>query len=193
MHVLRSRDHTRMPWKNGGGETIEMIVSPDGASLDAFDWRISMARVDTDGPFSVFPNVDRTLSVIAGAGLSLVFEDRTVTLDRLSEPLGFSGDAQVSSMLVSGAIEDLNVMTRRGRCDHRVTRHSLVRKTVLEWRGDICVVIAIGSPIDVQVESDTVTLAPCDAVVLAAGDARELMVTPHDDADVFAVEISHAT
>ena len=84
-------------------------------------------------------------------------------------------------------------MTRRGRCDHRVTRHSLAGPRVLQWRGDICVVVAIDGPIDVQVRNETVTLAPTDAVVLAAGDARDFTATPHDNADVFAIEIWHAT
>ncbi|WP_171524369.1 HutD family protein, partial [Acinetobacter baumannii] len=49
MHVIRSRDYRRMPWKNGGGETTEIIVQPTGASLDDFDWRFSMARVGSSG------------------------------------------------------------------------------------------------------------------------------------------------
>ena len=193
MRVLRSSGYTCMPWKNGGGETIEMLVSPDGASFETFDWRISMARVAAPGPFSLFPGVDRTLSVIAGAGISLAFEDRTVTLDGLSEPVRFAGDAQVISALVSRAIEDLNVMTRRGRCDHRVKRHSLVRETVLKWQGDIGVVIAIDGSIDVQVGHETVTLASRDALLLEASDPRDFAATPHDNADVFVNEIWHAT
>ena len=45
MRTLREADYRRMPWKNGGGETIEMMVSPAGASFDTFDWRVSMAYV----------------------------------------------------------------------------------------------------------------------------------------------------
>ena len=104
MRILRAGNYSRMPWKNGGGETREMIVSPDASALDAFDWRVSMARVDTNGPFSAFAGVDRTLSVIAGGGLTLrLNDDLAVTLDRGSEPFRFSGDAQVSSALVRGA------------------------------------------------------------------------------------------
>ncbi|MBM7325185.1 HutD family protein, partial [Agrobacterium sp. S2] len=49
-----------MPWKNGGGVTTEIIVHPAKASMADFDWRISMANVAQDGPFSIFPGVDRT-------------------------------------------------------------------------------------------------------------------------------------
>src|SRR3546814_10305481 len=69
MQVLRAAAHRVMPWKNGGGSTTEVAVAPDGAGLDEFDWRISMAVVGADGPFSGFPGVDRTLAVPARAGL----------------------------------------------------------------------------------------------------------------------------
>ncbi len=59
MRVIRSTDYRRMPWKNGSGETAEIAIWPDGVALDAFDWRISMARVAADGPFSAFAGVDR--------------------------------------------------------------------------------------------------------------------------------------
>ena len=49
------------PWKNGGGSTTEIAIAPPGAGLDDFDWRISLATISEDGPFSVFPGIDRTL------------------------------------------------------------------------------------------------------------------------------------
>ena len=55
-----------MPWKNGGGETIEIMKWPQDGDLSHFDWRISMAQVALDGPFSVFPKIDRHLAVLAG-------------------------------------------------------------------------------------------------------------------------------
>ena len=33
------------PWKNGGGTTREVAVSPEGAGLDDFAWRISLAAL----------------------------------------------------------------------------------------------------------------------------------------------------
>ena len=59
-------------WKNGGGVTREIVASPEGAPLDAFDWRVSLADVSADGPFSSFPGVDRTLTVVEGAGMDLM-------------------------------------------------------------------------------------------------------------------------
>ena len=66
----------RMPWMNGGGETIEIAVSPEGAGLASFDWRVSMARVTQPGPFSSFTGVDRTLAILDGAGLTVAVAGR---------------------------------------------------------------------------------------------------------------------
>lgn len=105
----------------------------------------------------------------------------------------FAGDAQVTSALVSGAIEDLNVMTRRGRCDHRVMRHALAGSMSLNRESDIGVVIAIDGPIDVQLGHETVTLVSRDALLFDASDSRDFKATPHDSADVFEIEVWHAT
>ena len=71
MRLLRASDHRRMPWKNGGGMTVEIAVSPEGAGIEDFDWRVSMAFVEQDGPFSIFPGIDRTLAVLSGDGIVL--------------------------------------------------------------------------------------------------------------------------
>ncbi|WHA41213.1 HutD/Ves family protein [Agrobacterium larrymoorei] len=123
MHVLRASDHKRMPWKNGGGETVEIAVFPPHATVDDFDWRISMATVASDGPFSIFPRIDRTLSILDGKGMSLAIDGAgPVLLTTSSEPLSFAADVPVAATLADGTINDLNVMTRRGRFSHRVER-----------------------------------------------------------------------
>ena len=60
-----------MPWKNGGGSTVELAISPVGAGLEDFAWRISTAQVAVDGAFSSFPDIDRSLAVLAGNGVCL--------------------------------------------------------------------------------------------------------------------------
>lgn len=115
-----------MPWKNGGGETVEIAVAPPHAALETFDWRVSMASVGTDGPFSSFPGVDRTLCLLEGRGLVLtVGTGAPVHLTPASAPYPFPADRPTAAVLTDGAVTDLNVMTRRGRCTHRVTRIAL--------------------------------------------------------------------
>jgi len=125
MRIIRAADCKVMPWKNGGGTTTEIAISPEGASLSDFDWRISMAHVGQDGPFSAFPGIDRTLCVLTGNGIRLAFGDgEAVMLERASGPHFFAADRAVDGQLVDGAIDDLNVMSRRGRWQHEVQRLS---------------------------------------------------------------------
>ncbi|MBN9049484.1 MAG: HutD family protein [Rhizobiales bacterium] len=123
MRIVRAADYRRMPWKNGGGSTTEVAIAPAAATLDNFDWRISMAHVATPGPFSRFPGIDRTLAVIEGQGIHLAIAGLTVTLDRGAPPHFFPGDIDTDATLIDGPIDDLNVMSRRARYDHRMTRH----------------------------------------------------------------------
>ncbi len=44
---------------------------PAGAALDEFLWRVSIADVERDGPFSRFPGIDRTIVLLEGAGMRL--------------------------------------------------------------------------------------------------------------------------
>jgi len=191
MRILRAASYRRMPWKNGGGETIEMAVSPAGASFDTFDWRLSMAHVGAPGPFSLFPGIDRTLSVISGAGLTLQLPERKpTTLDRCAAPFAFPGDVAVDSTLVDGPIDDLNVMTRRNRCHHRVARHGLTTATRLALSGETAVLVAIGGGVEITAGSEVVMLGPKDALVLDADDATTLTATPQGTAALFVVEIA---
>lgn len=104
------------PWKNGGGATRELAVFPVGAALDDFVWRVSLADVVQDGPFSTFAGVDRTIVALDGAGFHLDFaEGGGHLLDRLFEPFAFAGEASVSARMVGGASRDFNLMVMRER------------------------------------------------------------------------------
>jgi environmental stress-induced protein Ves len=108
--VLRAKSYARMPWKNGGGETREIAIFPSAASLDTLEWRVSMAVVAQNGPFSSFPGIDRTLCVLEGAGMELDFGSgggiRTVT--PTSAPFEFAADRPLQARLLDGAITDLS-------------------------------------------------------------------------------------
>ncbi|OJU02122.1 MAG: hypothetical protein BGN87_07180 [Rhizobiales bacterium 65-79] len=124
--VVNPDRYRRMPWKNGGGETIEIAIFPSGAGLDDFGWRISTATVASDGPFSIFEGIDRTLCVLSGSGISLAVDDaEALALDPDSPPFSFPADAPAVARLIGGPIVDLNVMTRRCAWRHAVRRHRM--------------------------------------------------------------------
>lgn len=122
IQLLRAGDRQATPWKNGGGVTREIAAFPPGADLDTFDWRVSMASVIAGGPFSIFPGVERVLSVLEGE-LILIFEGGpTLKLTAETDPAAFAGDIAVVAQTPSGAVTDLNVMARRGRVRARVRK-----------------------------------------------------------------------
>lgn len=103
------------PWKNGGGSTREIACWPAGAGLDAFDWRVSVATIAANGPFSLFAGVDRTIMLLEGNGVRLQAEGFDHRLDTPCEPFTFSGDVAVDCTLLGGGSTDFNVMSRRAR------------------------------------------------------------------------------
>ncbi len=150
--TIRAPDYRRMPWKNGGGETVEIAVYPPEADLSAFGWRVSMATVASDGPFSVFPGIDRTLSILQGAGMELDIAGRTpVVLTHASKPLAFPADAATTARLVSGTITDLNVMTRRGAWTHQVERRTVEGQHHLDAEGGVTMLLSLGN---LRIEKD---------------------------------------
>lgn len=123
LRIQRFDEHLKMPWKNGLGITREVISRPASDGLGGFDWRISLATVGASGPFSVFAGIDRTIAVLEGDGMQLMVDGRReppLLVD--SPPFAFSGDAEVQADCLGGETLDLNVMNRRGRFVHRMTK-----------------------------------------------------------------------
>ncbi|WP_329286602.1 HutD/Ves family protein [Streptomyces sp. NBC_00691] len=121
MHHFDVETLTPGRWRNGGGATREIASRPVGTA--GFGWRASVADIDRAGPFSVFPGVDRTLTLLAGEGVLLTCPGTFERLPaRAGVPVEFSGDLTLSAELSGGACRVLNIMVRRGRWTARVRR-----------------------------------------------------------------------
>ena len=93
------------PWRNGGGQTRELLTCPTGA---AWRLRLSVADIQADGLFSVFKGVQRWFVVLDGAGVGLRTAGQSHYLTPDSPPLRFSGDAAADCWLTDGPTRDLN-------------------------------------------------------------------------------------
>ncbi|MFK3781686.1 HutD family protein [Agrobacterium sp. NPDC089420] len=154
MTLLRASGYKHMPWKNGGGETVEIAVFPPEASVNDFDWRVSMATVASNGPFSIFPGIDRTLSILRGNGMALAIAGGDpLLLTAQSLPLPFPADVPVDATLPAGPITDLNVMTRRSTFRHAVQRKS--------------------GPFSGQTAADTTLVLALDPLTISTANGRE--------------------
>ncbi|MEV6525968.1 HutD family protein [Longispora sp. NPDC051575] len=166
MQILRAADRVPTPWLNGGGVTREVAAGPPGAGLSGFDWRVSLADVAASGPFSAFAGIDRIITVVAGAGMTLTVDGVPTTVTDGYGPFAFPGDAATDCVLVDGPIVDFNVMTRRGRTTARV---ELVTGTVALDGPTVLVVVLSGrAEVSTAVtEPSTAALGPYDAALLA--------------------------
>jgi len=188
--LAKPTDRHWKPWKNGGGDTMDVAVFPDTAGFDDFDWRVSIARVAEAGPFSIFPGVDRTLAILHGAGVVLTIGGAApVVVTTASEPRSFSGDLPTAAELIDGPVMDLNVMTRRGRVGHHMrrldvqsTQHLDLKHAVLLW---------VNGSADITTPGGVFQPEPLEA--LACDAPARWTVTPHGAALFYLIELTAIT
>src|SRR4051794_3397588 len=105
---LTSSDYRRMPWRNGGGTTTELAIGllPDHlGDPERFLYRVSIADVAADGPFSRFEGYDRHIMLVSGAGMTIdCGAHGRLDLTAPFEPRAFSGDWDVTGTLVGGPV-----------------------------------------------------------------------------------------
>ena len=120
---LMPGDYRRMRWKNARGWTTELAVHPRDAQLDGqpFEWRVSLAEVESDDEFSAFPGYDRTILLAEGKGMELRFA--SAPPQRIADPyqpFGFKGEWRTRCHLLNGPVRDFNVLGLRARFSQRI-------------------------------------------------------------------------
>jgi environmental stress-induced protein Ves len=180
------------PWKNGGGSTTEIAVWPPGAQFDAFDWRISLAAIAADGPFSVFPGIDRTLTLVDGGGVDLALDDgRSVALRPDHPTFVFAGELKIDASLAHGATTDFNVMTRRAHWVHRLERVRFSgHRQVSRNRATTLLFLADGGQVQCHSHGNQFQLTRGDTLLLDLDDAGEWTLDAAHDVTLFVVYIS---
>ncbi|MFI5884032.1 HutD family protein [Streptomyces sp. NPDC051554] len=172
IRALPASPRTAVPWKNGGGVTREIAAWPEGAGMDAFAWRVSLAEVAADGPFSAFPEVDRTLTVVEGAGMDLTVGGERHLVNTRYVPRDFRGDVPTDCRLLDGPVVNLNVMWRRGAGPTPASTTGSTTPTVAVVQGRLplsagTLVVAL----DGTAEVAGTTLGPYDALQLGDEEA----------------------
>jgi environmental stress-induced protein Ves len=130
-------------WKNGGGTTRTLVVEPEGAGLDDFLWRVSLAEIHESGSFSAFPGIDRTILLWRGEGVVLrspAWPEHALT--KLYQPFSFRGEEAVNCDLTGESTADLNLMTRRDAADGAIHTHKTALS--LDLHDDVVVLCAAG-------------------------------------------------
>jgi environmental stress-induced protein Ves len=201
MHVrhLKPADYRAMPWKNGGGQTLEIAVGPEGAGMEDFLWRLSIAQVAKSGPFSAFPGVDRTLTVLKGEGMKLDFDEgNDMVIDVPWRPASFDGGRACRCRLIGGPVEDFNVMTRRGKAAHRVRHVKLDDEELIEaLENEITALLVTAGRVEALVGKERMDLGPRELLLVEREHGQrgiwELQGAPHTSALLVEIDLSLRT
>jgi environmental stress-induced protein Ves len=163
MRFLRADDYSRMPWRNGGGTTTQLVVEPrdeekPGTAARRFLYRVSIADVESDGPFSRFEGYDRYIMMLSGRGMTLdCGVHGRIHLARPFEPHAFSGDWDVRANLQAGAVRDFNLIVDRARATASLSARHIDAPTAMALEaGTTCIAYVIAGTLENAAAGDTI-------------------------------------
>jgi environmental stress-induced protein Ves len=172
--VIPANEYRRERWRNGLGWTREIHAHATAGSSDAWAWRLSIAEIEQDAPFSAFPGIDRELVLLSGNGLRLRFDDGEVReLHPPHDKLRFAGERAVTGELLDGPTQDFNLMWRRDLVEAQLWHRPLVGPMVVFAEpGTMWVVHLLAGQARFADESGLPDLAATDTALLRADDTR---------------------
>ena len=188
--IIRRSYFTALPWKNGGGITHEAIrVPPTG---NAFLWRVSVAQIDSSGPFSDFAGYDRNMVLLRGRGIALEFGGgRQCVLRSVGDSVEFDGGMPTRCELLDGSCVDLNLMVSKSlRTAARIERIS-EPTLVAAIRGETTLIFGIQDPLSLDSGAgESTRLEPWDLAILEDCSAHLSNMSPGEDSAPSAVFIA---
>jgi environmental stress-induced protein Ves len=195
LHLLRVADQPVLPWKNGGGTTREVALAKRERGA-GFRWRVSVARVASDGPFSLYPGIDRVLWLLRGKGMILDVDGVERRLAQRFERFDFPGESRITARLIDGPNEDLNLMVERASTRATARLFALAAGGAEVVRAESSSASRGGEHLVVLLGGALACFVGGEVVELEVGDALRWTTVPGDDVLLRAqgarVELLHA-
>lgn len=132
LHLIDVPSVAPQAWRNGGGQTRELLVWPPAGP---WQLRISRADIDRDGAFSAFLGVTRWFAVLHGAGVNLQFGPTTHALHPGDAALKFDGAQAPNCSLIDGPTQDLNLMAIGGSSEMALAKAGVAWESAHRMRG----------------------------------------------------------
>lgn len=151
--IVRYESILSTPWKNGRGVTRN--VCDDATEQGDWSWRVSIAAITGEQPYSSFPGVHRDQVALGPGAVRLSIDGEALVLDP-EEVISFEGEANVLAQPKLEGFLDLNVMSRRD-----------------DWESETSVASPTESLI-VPTDGHLVLVALADSCVAAGHDLRRL-------------------
>jgi environmental stress-induced protein Ves len=172
--VIPANEYRRERWRNGLGWTREIHAQAATGKPGDWAWRLSIAEIEHDAPFSAFPGVERELVLLSGNGLRLRFVDGEVReLHPPHDKLRFAGERAVSGELLDGPTQDFNLMWRRDLVEAQLWHRPLVGPMVVFAEpGTVWAIHLLAGQARFADESGLPALAAGDTALLQANDTR---------------------
>lgn len=169
MKIIRNSSFKSVPWKNGGGVTHEAIRVPEGSG--AFRWRVSVAQIDTSGPFSDFADHRRRMVLLQGAGVRLTFDRGGQSeLREVGDMVEFDGAWTTRCELLAGPCTDLNLMTCKSIEGSRAWTEYLREPRPLPTRRETVLIFVVSGVASLDDRGAAASLQAWDLAVASPGD-----------------------
>jgi environmental stress-induced protein Ves len=172
--------------------THEAMRVPAGG--DSFLWRVSMAHIESSGPFSDFAGYSRHMVLLRGLGLTLKFDNgEQRVLRKIGDSVEFDGARPTQCELLHGPCVDLNfIVSKSLRADARIV--PLQSPTALA-SPQSALIFSIEAPLLLDGGAgEPVRLEPWDLAVFSQGTVRLSRIEPGPlsaPSDVFFATINH--
>lgn len=147
-------------WRNGRGVSWD-IASDQPFGAAQFGWRLALAEIAADEPFSHYESVDRVFTLLEGPGIDLEFAGgKKLAVHERHVPHAFACDVPTTCTLVGDRALVLNLFTARG-----------------VWQSDVVVLDVEGST---ELPRGTTLLfvlegtITCNGTAMARGNAAQI-------------------
>ena len=169
--ALDPAGYWHMPWKNGGGVTVDIAVAmlPGFAagSWEGIVWRFSRTAIVTPGAFSDLSGYDRELALVSGQGLVLETAASEIDVRQPFRPVRFAGETSIVSRLEAGPVEVVNLIGDRTRVS--IDLSCLADGAEIACPAGVHIVYAATGSCELSINGETCAVAAGHAMRIDAG------------------------